>query len=489
MTNRRWVGWLLVGISWMYQPSQGWTQGENDRKIRRSHLLEGLPPPPVNPETVESLVKRRHDKQHQDVAKMLIENGISIEQFEKMKQFLREHPDEFRQLLERMNLQGLDPNTLSAKFRSLDTNEVKKYMDDQKEAPKNPGTPDPGGTNPAAPPQPEQSASPGAAPAAPAPPGEPAAPNQEPEPEPGGSEIDNEQLNSPFARQMLKLAERLEKLDPSLARSHALREAMKKLNRTWNADERWEKLAKGTTGLNEKWTRWSQEAHLDRWLPKQGLSWPNRLTPRTFRPSGTRLRPPANLAGGSGLSGPNETTWQILLAVAGVVLGGLVLWKLLSRAQRAATRSHAAWTLGPWPVDPAGVQTREELIRAFEYLSLLCLGPAAQHWNHRMIADQLSSQGSGVRSQESGVRSQESAVRSQESGIRDGRSENQASELSSTEDSVRPRNPRPERRRAAEHLARLYEQARYAPLGDPLPTTSIAAARRDLCLLARGDAA
>jgi hypothetical protein len=41
-----------------------------------------------------------------------------------------------------------------------------------------------------------------------------------------------------------------------------------------------------------------------------------------------------------------------------------------------------------------------------------------------------------------------------------------------------------ERRRAAGELARLYEQARYAPEDDQLSADDLAAARRDLCLLA-----
>ena len=37
---------------------------------------------------------------------------------------------------------------------------------------------------------------------------------------------------------------------------------------------------------------------------------------------------------------------------------------------------------------------------------------------------------------------------------------------------------------AAEQLASLYERARYAPPGEPLPEAALATARRDLCLLA-----
>jgi hypothetical protein len=89
--------------------------------------------------------------------------------------------------------------------------------------------------------------------------------------------------------------------------------------------------------------------------------------------------------------------------------------------------------LGPWPLDPNRVASRDDLIRAFEYLSLLRCGESARTWHHRAIAESLG----GTQS---------------------------------------------ERRTAAERLAALYEQARYAPTsgGEPDWTT----AREPLTLLA-----
>jgi hypothetical protein len=95
--------------------------------------------------------------------------------------------------------------------------------------------------------------------------------------------------------------------------------------------------------------------------------------------------------------------------------------------------------LGPWPVAPDRVGSREELVRAFEYLALLRLGWAARSRNHLEVADQL-----GVAGGAGG-----------------------------------------ERREAAGQLARLYERARYAPEDAPLSEADLAAARRDLTLLAR----
>lgn len=98
---------------------------------------------------------------------------------------------------------------------------------------------------------------------------------------------------------------------------------------------------------------------------------------------------------------------------------------------------------GAWPVAPAHVTTRGDLVRAFEYLALLILGPAARACHHHDLANRLSQQG-------------EVLV--------------------------------PERREAAERLAALYEQARYAPeqahADVPLPEGEQAIARQALCLLA-----
>jgi hypothetical protein len=124
------------------------------------------------------------------------------------------------------------------------------------------------------------------------------------------------------------------------------------------------------------------------------------------------------------------------LAVLAVVLA----WKLVgARRKLAVTVDRSGWQLGPWPVNPAEVATRQDLILAFEYLSLLVFGQAARTWNHRDIAARLREQPGGVAAHRS---------------------------------------------RAADHMADLYERARYAPAADPLPEGELRDARRDLCLLA-----
>ena len=141
-----------------------------------------------------------------------------------------------------------------------------------------------------------------------------------------------------------------------------------------------------------------------------------------------------HVPGGAG--GGVSAAGQALLWVTLVALMGVVLWRLARRGAWRATDSGAgAWRLGPWPVHPARVATRGELVRAFEYLALLRLGRAALVWNHREIAAQLA-----------------------------------------LADSARGQ--------AADELAALYEQARYAPGEGQLAPPDLDAARRNLCLLA-----
>jgi hypothetical protein len=147
----------------------------------------------------------------------------------------------------------------------------------------------------------------------------------------------------------------------------------------------------------------------------------------------------------------SEGGWFWLLAAfVGVVLA-LAFWKLRALArQTALADAESGWKLGPWPVNPSTVRTREDVVRAFEYLALLCLGPGARQHHHHDLARKLGST--------------EAALRI---------SDHPAMLLRL-----------PDRRRAARELADLYEQARYAPPSDPWSEAAIAAARRDLCSLA-----
>jgi hypothetical protein len=143
---------------------------------------------------------------------------------------------------------------------------------------------------------------------------------------------------------------------------------------------------------------------------------------------------PQGAGGGAGL-------WQVVLWLGVIIAGGLILWQVLSRLKTGGRdpAASAGWHLGPWPVNPSRVATRAELIQAFEYLSLLLLGLPARTWNHRDLAVGMGGAATGG------------------SG---------------------------ERAKAADRLAMLYEQARYAPDAESSPGPALAEARRDLCFLA-----
>jgi hypothetical protein len=141
---------------------------------------------------------------------------------------------------------------------------------------------------------------------------------------------------------------------------------------------------------------------------------------------------------GRGPDGGSMGGFLVIVVTLGLLAGAAYLllrsWRENSTASRAP-----AWKLGPWPVHPAAVGTRQQLVQAFEYLAVLLLGRQARNRNHREIAGGLGATNAGDR-----------AARS----------------------------------RAAHLLAGLYEQARYSPPNEPLHPEQLAEARRELALLA-----
>jgi hypothetical protein len=177
-------------------------------------------------------------------------------------------------------------------------------------------------------------------------------------------------------------------------------------------------------------------------LPRLGDYLPRRLRPTFGEPRVPSLpRLPSistpSLPSGSGLSTVRPGHVLLWLVFGAVLL--LLLWKSGSWYVRHQAQKRGGWRLGPWPVRPGAVRTRGDLVRAFEHLALLCLGPAARHRHHLDLADRLGKQP----------------------------------------------DVDPDRRRdAAGNLGQLYEKARYAPDDELLPAETMAEARRDLCFLA-----
>jgi hypothetical protein len=152
-----------------------------------------------------------------------------------------------------------------------------------------------------------------------------------------------------------------------------------------------------------------------------------------------RLPGPGSL-GGLPSAGPSGGDGLVRAVVVLVVCAcfGVLIWKSMG-LYRQRTGPGRSWRLGPWPVHPAEVSTREHVVQAYEYLALLCLGRAARAYHHLGVAERLAA-------------------------IHD----------------VFPGR----RREAANRLAWLYEQARYAPPSQTLAPEDLEAARHDLCLLA-----
>jgi len=247
----------------------------------------------------------------------------------------------------------------------------------------------------------------------------------------------------------------MQRVAPSLCDSPALRKAVRDLSRHLGEnDPRWEKLSENASAMKERWSKFGAALHLERLLPKNGMPWPQHWRQPSL-PSWSRWHhdseeAPIRLASRrilGGVSDPSSKAWQGLLA--GVVIGliGIMLWGIVFRGSPRNEAEQARLELGPWPVNPAAVANREELVKAFEYLSLLWLGSTARNWNHETIAEQLAKQ------------SKPAAM---------------AAPLCDPDG----------QRHAAGELAALYERARYAPAAEPLPEEALLAARRDLAFLA-----
>jgi hypothetical protein len=130
-----------------------------------------------------------------------------------------------------------------------------------------------------------------------------------------------------------------------------------------------------------------------------------------------------------------DGTWLPVVFLVAALIGGVLLWRWLARRGGADAARIDPYALGPWPVDPHRLASRQDVVVAFEHLSVLICGPVAKTWTHTTIAGSLA-------------------------------------ELAMAE---------PGR---AMMLARLYELARYTPVEEPLTTAELAEARRLVCRLA-----
>ena len=175
--------------------------------------------------------------------------------------------------------------------------------------------------------------------------------------------------------------------------------------------------------LNANTSNWS--------LPSGGGSGWNPPGSSWGGPSGSGFAPPS--ADGLGAVG------IVLICLVGAAVVGLFFWKVLP-VIREGRSPRPLPGQGPWPVDPRAIRTREQLVTAFEYISVLECGDRARTWNHVTIADGL-------------------------------------------------RTAVPASASYADALARLYAIARYTPEAEPLSDATVGEARAYLCRLAGVSAA
>ncbi|MCX7702353.1 MAG: hypothetical protein N2039_15875, partial [Gemmataceae bacterium] len=138
--------------------------------------------------------------------------------------------------------------------------------------------------------------------------------------------------------------------------------------------------------------------------------------------------------GGPGNVSGLKSTGLIIGLLGAVVLASLLAWRFMN-PESAGNSSTVASSRATWPVDPQRIATRDELVRAFDYLTVWRVGPIAAPWHHRRRAQSLA-------------------------------------ELESS------------RRTEAFRLAELYETARYAPPDEAIPESAMTQARKDLLALA-----
>jgi|GEM_PF-5073966 len=138
------------------------------------------------------------------------------------------------------------------------------------------------------------------------------------------------------------------------------------------------------------------------------------------------------IGGGGGGIGGGGSALAIIAGIAGAIFLAVLLlrkWKMKQAEKAAAILPH------PNGIDFDAIRTREQLVHAFDHVSLDQIGDEARSWNHRVIADQITE--------------------------------------------ARPAHAEP-----ADLLAGLYERARYAPLDEDLTAHEFSDARRDLRVIA-----
>lgn len=194
---------------------------------------------------------------------------------------------------------------------------------------------------------------------------------------------------------------------------------------------------------NWEWPKFDMDWGRGRNLDLDWGSGGNRRPPPDFNTSrSSRWNWGSGSSGGSGMGGGFNiggatVPWLLVFILLAALIAFVVWWKWGDLFQPQTATAFAGGP-GAWPIDPRNINTREDVVKAFEYLSVLICGPAAKTWTHSTIAEELIA-------------------------------------LAATHGET------------AVKLARLYELARYAPLDEPLTRAELMEARRLVCDLAGMD--
>jgi hypothetical protein len=443
--SRHWAC-LLFTAALLSSPLSAQEPGKGDP--RPSHRLDLFPMPSGD---LEKLLRERlADKRNGQIATKLNELGIKPETLDQLKdpKFLKE--------LEKFNfdnpllppnlrdmLKGMKPEDLKEKLNPETLDQIKEKLQQQQPDPQE-GIKPPPQSNETPPPEKNEEASSAVG---------PAGPNIPPGMErPGRSDAKDADTtaNSRLGRFLERIAQ---KVEPKFRDSQAGRRFMRSLGEHMGEkDPRWAELSRGASAIADRWSTFSRSLHLEQAVPEHPPEWLARLVPQSW-PSlnlGAHLPTvaPPPMPNMSSVDGPRQgggISW--LLGMAGIAGVAVLVWRFFGRyLVEEDPIAKARRQLGPWPVQPSAVASKEDLIRAFEYLSVLRIGPEARNWNHRHIAQNL---GTGNR-------------------------------LSSRRDS----QSAPVYPKEAEELASLYERARYTPPEDSLPESAFMQARHDIRLLA-----
>ncbi|MFN4259306.1 MAG: DUF4129 domain-containing protein [Gemmataceae bacterium] len=239
-------------------------------------------------------------------------------------------------------------------------------------------------------------------------------------------------VNTQNAQQMQELSQRIEELGGPWKDSPLMREIARDLLR---AVSRWQPKGEGFDEQMARLNGYAREAN-EWWQASRSVtrnwklprfSWDAGVGDTNLTANAAPMSPePSSWDSGGDAGGWGGLWWLVLLLPVAVIV-----WKLSGYFPR---RTRANAPLGFWPVAPAELASRTDVVRAFEYLSLARCGLIVRTWNHRQIAAQLAGTAAS-------------------------------------------------QRQAAQELAELYEQARYAPDEDELSDEQLRQARRHVCLL------